>query len=133
MLWDKKTSHIVNNESVDIMRMLNTAFNDHLPKGDPRQKLNLYPSELKHQIDEINSWMSPDLNEGVYKAGFAPTQEAYDSAAVVVFETLDRLEKMLKEQNTVSLFQALRIQLRWTSNCTRLSSALIPYTNNTSS
>ena len=101
VLWDKKTGQIVNNESVDIMRMLNTAFNDHLSKDDPRRKLNFYPPELKHQIDEINSWMSPNLNEGVYKAGFAPNQEAYDSAAVVVFETLDRLEKMLKEQNTV--------------------------------
>lgn len=101
VLWDKKTGQIVNNESVDIMRMLNTAFNGHLSKDDPRRKLNFYPPELKDQIDEINSWMSPDLNEGVYKAGFAPNQEAYDSAAVVVFETLDRLEKMLKEQNTV--------------------------------
>ena len=101
VLWDKKTSQIVNNESVDIMRMLDTAFNDHLPKADLRRKLNFYPPELKHQIDEINSWMSPDLNEGVYKAAFAPTQEASDSAAVVVFETLDRLEKMLKEQNSI--------------------------------
>ena len=101
VLWDKKTNQIVNNESEDIMRMLNTVYSDHLPKDDPRQKLNFYPPELKHQIDGINSWMSPGLNTGVYKAGFAPTQEAYDSAAVVVFETLDRLEKILKEQNSI--------------------------------
>ena len=107
VLWDKKTNQIVNNESEDIMRMLNTAFSDHLPKHDPRRKLNFYPPELKHQIDEINSWMSPDLNTGVYKAGFAPTQEAYDSAAVVVFETLDRLEKILKEQNSIFIIPGI--------------------------
>ena len=62
VLWDKKTNQIVNNESEDITRMLNTVYSDHLPKDDPRQKLNFYPPELKHQIDEINSWMSPGLN-----------------------------------------------------------------------
>ena len=76
-------------------------FNEHLPKDDPRRKLDFYPPELKHQIIEIDNWMSPDLNEGVYKAGFATNQEAYDSAAAVVFDTLNRLETMLKEQNTV--------------------------------
>ena len=97
MLWDKKTNQIVNNESEDIMRMLNTAFNDLLPQGSLRRELNFYPSSLKSQINEISSWMMPDLNSGVYRAGFADNQEDYEKSCIVVFKTLDRLESMLAE------------------------------------
>ena len=103
VLWDKKTNQIVNNESEDIMRMLNVAFNHYLPENDQRRELNFYPNALKDKIDEINGWMMPNLNAGVYKAGFAADQERYDAAALVVFEALDRLEKMLKEQNSIFL------------------------------
>ena len=101
VLWDKKTNQIVNNESEDIMRMLNTAFNGQLPEGSERRKLNFYPPELKEKIDEINSWMMPNLNLGVYKAGFAATQEDYDKHSTLVFQTLDRLENMLEDSKTV--------------------------------
>ncbi|KAK4690157.1 glutathionyl-hydroquinone reductase, partial [Lecanoromycetidae sp. Uapishka_2] len=103
VLWDKKTNQIVNNESEDIMRMLNTAFNDLLAKDDPKRQLNYYPPELKDEIDQINSWMMPNLNAGVYKAGFASNQEDYEKNAKIVFDTLNRLEAMVKESNTLFL------------------------------
>ncbi len=65
VLWDKKTNQIVNNESEDIMRMLNTAFDALLPKDDPKRELNLYPPEMKEKIDGINVWMMSNLNNGV--------------------------------------------------------------------
>ena len=97
VLWDKKTNQIVNNESEDIMRMLNTAFNDLLPQGSPQRELNFYPTSLQSQIKEVSSWMMPDLNSGVYRAGFADTQEAYEKGSIVVFRALDRLENMLAD------------------------------------
>ncbi|MCJ1378290.1 hypothetical protein MMC17_001387 [Xylographa soralifera] len=99
VLWDKKTDQIVNNESVDIMRQLNTAFNSLLPKGSDERDLNFYPEHLHKQIDSINSWLLPDFCEGVYKAGFAPDQESYNKACKVVFASLDRLEELLKSHD----------------------------------
>ena len=97
VLWDKKTNQIVNNESEDIMRMLNTAFDDLLPKGSLQHVLNFYPAHLQSQIEEISSWMIPDLNNGVYKAGFADSQSSYEQNARTVFRTLDRLESILSQ------------------------------------
>ena len=101
VLWDKKTQQIVNNESEDIMRMLCTCFNDLLPSDNPEHVLlkrsDFYPEHLRKKIDEISSWMGPGLNSGVYKAGFAETQEEYEKNAISVFATLDRLEGMLQE------------------------------------
>ncbi|MCJ1434377.1 hypothetical protein MMC27_003745 [Xylographa pallens] len=96
VLWDKKTGQIVNNESEDIMRQLNTVFNGLLPKESHKWHLDFYPKSLHTQIDSINSWLLPDLCEGVYKAGFAPDQESYDKACKVVFDTLDSLEELFK-------------------------------------
>lgn len=101
VLWDKRTNQIVNNESEDIMRMLNTVFDEQLPADSPAKSMNFYPSKLQKSIDEINSWMMPDLNSGVYKAGFADNQADYDRNCRIVFATLDRLEGMLKHSNTV--------------------------------
>ena len=100
VLWDKKTNQIVNNESEDIMRMLNHTFDDYLPEGDERGNLDTYPSELRERINDVNSWMMPNLNNGVYKTGFANTQEDYEKNSRIVFETLDRLEKMAAESST---------------------------------
>lgn len=99
VLWCKKTNRIVNNESQDIMRMLNTAFNHFLPEGSQEQELDFYPPDLRSQIDEINPWLMGDLNSGVYKAGFAATQKDYEKNAKIVFKTLDRLESIFKDHN----------------------------------
>ena len=85
VLWDKETGRILNNESADIARAL----------GDCFAPGRLYPAELSDQIDDWNAVIYATLNNGVYRAGFARTQEAYDEAVVEVFATLDRIEPQL--------------------------------------
>lgn len=89
-LWDEKTGTMVSNESADIVRMFNTAFADLVP-GKP----DLYPQDLRADIDALNDEVYGLLNNGVYKAGFASTQAAYDEAVTGVFDMLDRLETRL--------------------------------------
>jgi putative glutathione S-transferase len=90
VLWDKQRSQIVSNESSEIIRMLNSAFDQvgALP-GD------FYPVELRSMIDEMNTVIYNNVNNGVYKAGFATTQVAYEEAVRPLFSTLDELEKRL--------------------------------------
>jgi glutathionyl-hydroquinone reductase len=92
VLWDKKLGVIVNNESADIIRMLNNCF-DHLTGST----LNLYPEPLQQEIDEINEAIYHQLNNGVYQAGFASTQSAYEEAYLRVFTMLDKLEHQLSD------------------------------------
>ncbi|CAI9090541.1 OLC1v1025340C1 [Oldenlandia corymbosa var. corymbosa] len=94
VLWDKKLNTIVNNESSEIIRMLNTEFND-LAENPA---LDLYPSHLQAQINEINEWIYDDINNGVYKCGFAKKQEPYDAAVKKLYESLDKCEEILSKQ-----------------------------------
>jgi putative glutathione S-transferase len=89
-LWDKKTGRIVNNESADIIRMFNSAFD-----GLTGNRLDFYPEELRAESDRWNDAIYPGLNNGVYRAGFASTQPAYEEAARQVFATLDAMEAQL--------------------------------------
>lgn len=91
ILWDKKTNTIVSNESPEIIRMFNSAFDEvgALP-GD------FSPPELLAEIDELNEFIYPTINNGVYRAGFATTQEAYEEAVAEVFSALDTLEVRLE-------------------------------------
>ncbi|WWC58022.1 uncharacterized protein I303_100557 [Kwoniella dejecticola CBS 10117] len=95
VVWDKKTNKIVNNESSEIIRFLNTAFNDQL--SGEQQSLDLYPKELQKEIDELNEWVYNDINNGVYKSGFATTQEAYEAAVKPLAAGLDKIEKILSD------------------------------------
>jgi glutathionyl-hydroquinone reductase len=90
VLWDKQRRTIVNNESSEIIRMLNRAFDGW---GDRSQ--NFYPEDLRAEIDRINPIVYDNINNGVYKCGFAATQEAYDSAFDALFRTLDEIEVIL--------------------------------------
>ncbi|WP_166416795.1 glutathione S-transferase family protein [Cochlodiniinecator piscidefendens] len=93
VLWDKKTNSIVSNESADIIRMFNSEFDEIGAKeGD------YYPEELREDIDAVNTRIYDTVNNGVYKAGFAGTQEAYEEAITPLFETLDWLEERLSTQ-----------------------------------
>jgi len=93
VLWDKKRCTIVNNESAEIIRMLNSAFN-----AFTEVKTDYYPSALRAEIDRVNDLVYPNLNNGVYRAGFATSQAAYEEAARGVFATLDQLEQRLSGQ-----------------------------------
>ncbi|KAF8504788.1 glutathione S-transferase [Russula emetica] len=95
VLWDKKQHTIVNNESSEIIRMLNTEFNAIVPED--KAKLDFYPGELRKEIDGVNEWVYDRINNGVYKTGFAKTPEAYQDAVVQLFEALDRVEALLKD------------------------------------
>jgi len=90
VLWDKQTDTIVNNESVDIIRMFNHAFDAF---GDPT--VDFYPTELQTEIDALNDRVYDGLNNGVYRAAFASTQAAHEQAVTEVFECLDELESRL--------------------------------------
>jgi putative glutathione S-transferase len=90
VLWDKETGRIVNNESADIIRMFSSAFD-----GVGAAPGDYYPEDLRDEIDAVNARVYDTLNNGVYKAGFAGSQEAYDEAVVPLFETLDWLEQRL--------------------------------------
>lgn len=90
VLWDKKTRSIVSNESSEIIRMFNSAFD-----GVGARPGDYYPAALRTEIDEINDRVYSTLNNGVYRTGFAKTQEAYEEAVVPLFDTLDWLEQRL--------------------------------------
>ena len=90
ILWDKQQATIVSNESAEIIRMLNTAFDD-----VGAAKIDFYPAEHRAEIDELNDYIYPNLNNGVYMSGFATTQDAYEEAVTKVFAALDRLEERL--------------------------------------
>ncbi|KAF1994272.1 hypothetical protein P154DRAFT_527179 [Amniculicola lignicola CBS 123094] len=93
LLWDKKTNTIVNNESAELLRWLPTAFNSML---EPKiAEIDLYPTSLCAQIDEITPWMQSLINLGVYKAGFAPTQEGYEQGVIPLFAALNKLEALV--------------------------------------
>ena len=93
VLWDKKRRTIVNNESSEIIRMLNSAFD-----AFTDVHTDYYPAELRAEIDRINDIVYPNVNNGVYRAGFATTQAAYEEAARALFATLDQLEERLSRQ-----------------------------------
>ncbi|KAJ3055693.1 S-glutathionyl-(chloro)hydroquinone reductase [Rhizophlyctis rosea] len=93
VLWDKKKNTIVNNESSEIIRMLNIAFD----AFSSAPGVTYYPENLRPEIDAINEWIYNDINNGVYKSGFATTQEAYEKNCKQLFKSLDRVEGILKE------------------------------------
>ncbi|MDB4261750.1 glutathione S-transferase family protein [bacterium] len=90
VLWDKQRQTIVSNESAEIIRMLNSAFNEITGNTD-----DYYPADLRADIDALNDWIYPTINNGVYRAGFATTQGAYEEAYQDLFGALDDIEQRL--------------------------------------
>ena len=93
VLWDRERSTIVNNESSEIIRMLNSAFD-----GVGAKAADYYPASLRAEIDALNARIYDTVNNGVYKSGFSTTQEAYEAAVMPLFETLDWLEERLRHR-----------------------------------
>jgi glutathionyl-hydroquinone reductase len=107
VLWDAQRKRIVSNSDDDIMRMLETEFDDFAENP----QLDLYPLELRPQIDELNDFIYETFNNGVYRAGFASSQSAYEEAAYGVFTTLDAMEERLAYQRY--LFGSRPIETDW--------------------
>jgi putative glutathione S-transferase len=98
VLWDKKLNTIVNNESAEIIRMLNSEFNDYAKYPD----LDLYPETLVDKIEEVNGWVYPNINNGVYRCGFATSQSAYDRAIDDLTEAFDKVDQILQKQRYIA-------------------------------
>ncbi|UJR63191.1 glutathione S-transferase family protein [Dickeya zeae] len=111
VLWDTQQHTIVSNESADIIRMLNSAFD-----GCGAVPGDYYPLALRGQIDELNEWIYHQVNNGVYKAGFATTQQAYDESVGLVFSALERLETLLDRQRYLTGERLTEADIRlWTT------------------
>jgi glutathionyl-hydroquinone reductase len=106
VLWDKRDKVIVNNESADILRMLSTVF---APLAE--HPVQLYPTQLSDEIDELNETIYEAVNDGVYRTGFARSQEAYDRSVQALFQVLDQLDMRLAEQRF--LFGSQPLESDW--------------------
>lgn len=93
VLWDKKHNRIVSNESSEIIRMFNSAFNDLTGNQN-----DYYPKQLQAEIDDINQFVYDNINNGVYRCGFATTQTAYEEAFDKLFKALDKVESILSKR-----------------------------------
>ena len=93
ILWDKQSKKIVNNESSDLMKMLNSSFNEFADES-----IDLYPDALQNEIDEINEFIYHNVNNGVYKVGFATAQSVYNDEVSKLFYAIDKLERVLSKQ-----------------------------------
>lgn len=107
VLWDKVHETIVSNESSEIIRMFYSAFDELIPAS--RQEKNkpdggLLPPHILSEIDEMNTWVYETINNGVYKAGFAAKQDAYETAVRALFKSLDRVEDILAKSKAPYLF-----------------------------
>jgi putative glutathione S-transferase len=98
VLWDKKLNTIVSNESSEIIRMLNSEFNEFATNAE----LDLYPEDMVDDIEAANDWIYPALNNGVYRCGFAQTQGAYDEAIEELTEAFDKVDSILQKQRYIA-------------------------------
>ena len=105
-LWDTKTKRIVNNSDDDILRMFETEFS-----AFARCDIDFYPAALRAEIDRLNEWIYETVNDGVYRAGFATTQRAYEEAARRVFDSLDNIDARLADRRY--LFGSAPVETDW--------------------
>src|SRR4029453_18448426 len=112
VLWDKKTKRIVNNCEDDICRMFNDVFNEFAKNKD----VNFLPKDIEPKHHELSSFLYDNINNGVYRAGFATRQRPYERACRRVFEALDQLEERLSKRR--HLFRGRIVEADWRLFCT---------------
>jgi putative glutathione S-transferase len=112
VLWDKKTKRIVNNCEDDICRMFNDVFNEFAKNKD----VNFFPKDIEPEHEELSSFLYENINNGVYRAGFATRQRPYERACRRVFEALDQLEERLSKSRY--LFHRRIVEADWRLFCT---------------
>lgn len=123
ILFDKKLNTIVSNESSEIIRMLSSEFNDFAAKPE----LDLYPEELREAIEAVNSWIYPSLNNGVYRCGFATSQEAYDKAIEDLTDAFDKVESILEKQRFIAGDQLTEADVRLFVTLLRFDEVYVVY------
>ena len=121
VLWDKETKKIVNNSEDDICRMFNTAFNEFARNKD----LDFFPSELEAEHAKLCSFLHNNVNNGVYRAGFATRQRPYEVACRKLFEALDQLEERLSKSRF--LFEDRIVESDWRFFCTLIRFDVVYY------
>ncbi|KAF2179414.1 glutathione S-transferas-like protein [Zopfia rhizophila CBS 207.26] len=127
VLWDKKLNTIVNNESAEMLRWLPNAFNSLL---EPEvAKIDLYPESLRAEVDAITPWIQSDINSGVYKAGFAKTQESYEKGVIPLFAALNRLEELVAKNGGPYILgkQMTELDLRTYATIVRFDSVYVQH------
>jgi len=120
VLWDKKLNKIVSNESADIIRMFNSAFNELTGNND-----DYYPEALQPKIDELNALIYPNINNGVYRTGFATTQDAYEEAFNDLFKALDKVEGILSKQRYLATNELTEADWRLFTTLIRFDSVYV--------
>lgn len=123
ILWDKKQNTIVSNESSEIIRMLNSEFNDFATRPD----MDLDPKSLQNAMEDVNEWIYPTINNGVYRCGFAKTQSAYDTAITELTESFDRLESILEKQRYIAGDQLTLADIRLFVTLLRFDEVYVVY------
>ncbi|CAB4867681.1 unannotated protein [freshwater metagenome] len=108
VLWDRETNRAVNNESAEIIRMLNDEFD----AWATHPEVDLYPEPLRAEIDALNAWIYEAVNDGVYRCGFAASQEAYEAAFAELFAALDRLDGLLARRRYLTGSQITEADIR---------------------
>jgi len=124
VLWDKQQNKIVSNESAEIIRMLNSAFND--ITGDQQ---DFYPAALQSDIDEINEFVYENINNGVYRTGFATTVRAYEQAFDALFSALDKIEQRLTASRYLVAKQITEADWRLFTTLIRLTAYMLGILN----
>lgn len=125
LLFDKKTKMPVNNESSEILRIFNTAFNGLISRE--KAEIDLYPEELRGEIEASHEWIYPNINNGVYRSGFAVTQGAYETAVQGLFDALDRVEKMFESQKKSDTEEYFFIGPKLTESDIRLFTTIVRF------
>jgi putative glutathione S-transferase len=123
VLWDKQTRRIVNNESAEILRMFNSEFQSCATNRD----LDLYPENKRKQIDELNDWIYPDINNGVYRCGFATKQTAYSRAFKELFSALDRAEQILASSHYLTGSELTEADVRLFTTLVRFDAVYVTH------
>lgn len=123
VLWDKQTRRIVNNESAEILRIFNSEFQSCATTPD----LDLYPESKRKQIDELNDWIYPCINNGVYRCGFATKQVAYSRAFKDLFGALDRTEKILAESRYLTGSELTEADVRLFTTLVRFDAVYVTH------
>jgi glutathionyl-hydroquinone reductase len=123
ILWDKKKETIVSNESSEIIKMLNAEFNEWAKNPD----LDLNPAELQDEMATVDEWIYPNLNNGVYRCGFATTQAAYDKAIVELTDAFDKLNGILQKQRYITGDQITLSDVRLFMTLVRFDEVYIVY------